>query len=532
MNAAHPKHRTELPVPPRALQLISTPVEDLTNVNTLRNRVTPTLIAAALALIGSGFVAPATAQTMHIETSGRGQALIFPYYTVRNGTVSFVSLVNQTVSAKAVRVRVREAVGGQPVAELNVFLSAKDVWTAAIVPTTDGASIVSNDKSCTQPKFSGSTSSNPVPLAFSNAAYATDALSALDRTREGYLEVIEMATVDNPSLLGKDVSHVAGVPACRLTDDAGIALVQDPLAGVVNSIAAPSGGFVGTMSFINLADGLSVSYNATAINGFWKTGVDAPTPKITSSVSKLPDLASGGNGTITVTDKGKTYVSTFARSVDAVSALFMNSTISGEYAFTTDGVLSNVFVVTQPTKPYYVYSANPAPYQRLFSQSTGSACDDGNFTSLDREEFISSVPDDFGIPLPGYVRTLQWCGTANVIGFTSYGGSIAAAPTAFDSPQLSSLAVLQNQGLPAPLGKEGGHLQMAATAPSARLVPTSSFVLARSDATGELAWTPATHTYIGLPMIGFALFVAKYNAGSPQQNFGNLNPLSTQRDIR
>ena len=412
-----------------------------------------------------------------------------------------------------------------------MFLSAKDVWTAANVPTADGASIVSNDKSCTQPKFSGNTSSNPVPLAFSNAAFATDALSALDRTREGYLEVIEMATVDNASLLGKDVSHVAGVPACRLTDDAGIALVQNPLAVPATSVAAPSGGLVGSMSFINLGDGLGVSYNAIAINGFWRTSAGAPTPSITSQGSRLPDLTSGGNSTITVTDKGKTYVSTFARSIDAVSALFLSSSINGEYAFTTNGVLSNVFVVTQPTKPYYVYSADPAPYQRPFTPSAGSACDDGSFTSTDREEFIGSPPDDFSRP-PGYVPPLQWCGTANVIGFSSYGGSIAAAPTAFDSPRSRRLSVVQNQGLPAPLGREGGRIEMGATAPTAVLVPTSSFVFARSNATGELAWTPATHTYYGLPMIGFALSVAKYSAGSPQQNFGNLNALSTQRDIR
>ena len=537
MNAAHPKHRTELPVPPRALQLISTPVEDLTNVNTLRNRVTPTLIAAALALISQGFTVPATAQTMHIETSGRGQALIFPYYTVRNGTVSFMSLVNQTASAKAVRVRVRESVGGQPVAELNVFLSAKDVWTAAIVPTTDGASIVSNDKSCTQPKFSGSTSSNPVPLAFSNAAYATDALSALDRTREGYLEVIEMATVDNPSLLGKDVSHVAGVPACRLTDDAGIALVQDPLAGVVNSIAAPAGGFVGTMSFINLADGLSVSYNATAINGFWKTGVDAPTPKITSSVSKLPDLASGGNGTITVTDKGKTYVSTFARSVDAVSALFMSSSVNGEYGFTTDGVFSGAFVVTLPTKPYYIYSTQLAPYQRRFDTGTSRACDDGQSIDTDREEYIYVLSDVIFGAVANYAPT---CGVSNIFGFAGRNGSneVPVAPkpastTAFDSPWMQTIALVQNQGqFVAPLGREGGHVAITAINPNAVLIPTSSSVLTRSATTGDLIWTAASHTYVGLPMIGFALSVAKYKVGSPQQNFGNLNPLSTQRDIR
>ena len=181
-------------------------------MNTLATR----FVLTALTLSCAALAMPAAAQTMHVETSGRGQALIFPYYTVRNGTVSLVSLVNQTVAAKAVRVRVRESVGGQPVAELNVFLSAKDVWTAAIVPTADGASIISNDKSCTLPKFSQNTSPTSIPLPFSNAAYLTDTPSALDRTREGYLEVIEMASLPNSSSLGKDVTHVAGVPSRKL----------------------------------------------------------------------------------------------------------------------------------------------------------------------------------------------------------------------------------------------------------------------------------------------------------------------------
>jgi len=56
-------------------------------------------------------------------------------------------------------------------------------------------------------------------------------------------------------------------------------------------------------------------------------------------------------------------------------------------------------------------------------------------------------------------------------------------------------------------------------------------VRSRPATTGELVWTPAAHTYYGLPMIGFALSVAKYNAGSPQQNFGNLNALTSRRRI-
>ena len=315
------------------------------------------------ALCAAGLVsAPglAAANTLQLSQEGAGEVLIFPYYTVRNGTLSFLSLVNQTASGKALRLRVRESYGGRPVAEMNVFLSPKDVWTAAIVPSGDGAAIISNDKSCTFPAISGSSTG----LVLSNTAFinepSTSTLPVMDRVREGYLEIIEMATIPAENrLLLRDILHVAGVPACKLVADGATAGIDPVALGIPT---APSGGVVGSMGFININDGLSASYNATGINGFWKTGPGAAVPTIAPVTAAKPDLESGANPTITVTDEGKTYFSTFARSIDAVSALFMASTINGEYGFTSDGVFSNALVVTLPTKPYYVYSTVLAPF--------------------------------------------------------------------------------------------------------------------------------------------------------------------------
>jgi hypothetical protein len=490
----------------------------------------PTHLALTLALGCAATATPATAQTMHIDTGGRGQVLIYPYYTVRNGTVSLLSMVNQTNAGKALRLRVRESVGGRSVAEMNVFLSPKDVWTAAIVPAGDGAAIISNDKSCTNPVISGKTAG----LAFSSAAFIGDGAPptqpmqttrpALDRVREGYIELIEMATIATEKALGKDTTHIAGVPACKLTTDP-VAAVD--LTSGTFPLTAPSGGVMGSMSFINLNDGLGVSYNATAINGFWKTGADAPALNIPPISVAAPDLASGGNGNITVTNQGKTYLSSFTRSIDAVSALFMSSTINGEYGFTADGVFSNAWVITTPTKPYYVYSATLGPFQRAFSADTAEACDDGILFSVDREEFVGAEPDVFSGGQPYFEPPASWCTSANVYGFSS----TSVGNTAFDSPRMKRLNAVQNQGQSAPLGKEGGHLQITAINPTAMLVPARSSVLTRSATTGELEWVSAAHTYFGLPMLGFALSVAKYNTGSPQQNFGNLNALSTQRSI-
>jgi hypothetical protein len=514
----------------------------MTGTRSLVKTPTARLTLTALALACATALSEDTAaQTMHVDSSGRGQVLIFPYYTVRNGTYSFVSLVNETNNAKALKVRVREAMGGRPVADFNVFLSAKDIWTGGIIPTTDGAAIISNDKSCTLPKFD----SAGTPLAFSNTAYAAESAAAfatLDRTREGYLEVLEMATVPNLTALGKNVTHVGGVPSCTLVAEASTPAIQ-------TTLTAPSGGLFGSMSFINPTDGMSVSYNATAISGFWKTGAGTTT-SITAPGSATPDLTSGGNGMITVTDKGKTYVSTFAQSIDAVSALFMNSSFGGEYAFTSDGVFSNAFVVMAPTKPYYIYRGSslnpvlPTPYQRVFNGMAGQSCDDIVTSSYDREIYVPITGDSLTpqyLPIDfraicGVVSTVEFAVTGYIpyVGLPGTGlGSEAATATAFHSPQTKVASVPQNQGRkPITLGQEGGHLFVTPVSPNGFLVPLSTQQLSRSATTGELEWTNVAYTYFGMPMIGFMLSVSKYNAGSPQQNFGNLNPLSMTRTIR
>ncbi len=501
----------------------------------------PRLITKALCaagLLSTLALGVTHANTLQLSQEGAGEVLIFPYYTTRNGTLSFISLVNQTTSGKALRLRVRESFGGRSVAELNVFLSPKDVWTAALVPSGEGAAIISNDKSCTFPALSGSTSG----LVFSKENYVNElpftATATFDRLREGSIEVIEMATVSNLTALGRDIVHTSGVPACKIVADASAAPAQ-------STLSAPSGGVVGSMSFININDGLSVSYNATGINGFWKTGPGAPVPTIAPVTAATPDLTSGANTTVTVTDEGSTYVSTFARSIDAVSALFMASKVDAEYGYTTDGIISSNLVMAFPTKAYYIHAPQstfptgpitpPVPFQRPYNPDMGTACDDGSLRSTDREEFVGSTGDGFGVPLPRPYSGPNWCGVTYVAGFSTVfnpDSSLAPQPGPFNSPRMDILNAVQNQGqVIVSVGKEGGHLSIQATNVNAFLKPISSSVLARSATTGEMTLTAAAHTYYGLPMLGFSLSIAKYNAGSPQQNFATLYPMSTQRKI-
>ena len=101
------------------------------------------LLAAAVAATG--------AQAVHISPNGTGQVLIFPYYTVRNGFATLVSVTNTQANTKMVKVRFREGMNGREVSDFNLFLAPNDSWTAAVVETADGARIITNDNSCVTP---------------------------------------------------------------------------------------------------------------------------------------------------------------------------------------------------------------------------------------------------------------------------------------------------------------------------------------------------------------------------------------------
>src|SRR5262245_24439066 len=98
----------------------------------------------ALASIGA-FGAMDAGQAVNLSAEGRGQVLLYPYYTTRPDRApprgvdgepyaTLLSVVNTTPSAKAVRVRFLEGRNGREVLDFNLFLSPFDVWTAAVLP--------------------------------------------------------------------------------------------------------------------------------------------------------------------------------------------------------------------------------------------------------------------------------------------------------------------------------------------------------------------------------------------------------------
>ena len=237
-------------------------------MNTFNRKSLYAALAGLGALSGMG-----AAEAVNLSPEGLGQALIYPYYTVRNGANGFayntlLSVVNTTASAKAVKVRFLEGKNSKEVLDFNLFLSKNDVWTATVVATATGAAVTSGDNSCILP--------NQLPAAgqpFVNFAYSTDgADSSLDRTREGYVEILEMATyLPTTSTTALIVTHnssgVPGLPAMRPTSHAP---TSRRIAG--SDARDPQGGLFGGLTLINVFDGSAYSQDATALDHVFENG--------------------------------------------------------------------------------------------------------------------------------------------------------------------------------------------------------------------------------------------------------------------
>ena len=236
-------------------------------MNTFKRKALATAVLGTLGVAGS-------AHAIFQDPNNLGQALIYPYYTVNNDPAgnafnTFISVVNTTTDVKVVKVRFREGKASEEVLDFNLYLSPNDVWTGAIVPaSTDSTSsghLVTSDVSCTNP---------PIPAGgvdFRNFQYVGDPRSArhaLDRTREGYAEMFEMAVIDPLTAAWSAAVHSlgsSGAPAC------GSILTGNPAGGGAVAAAAtlpPSGGLSGTGTLINVTSGRDTMYNANAF-GAW-----------------------------------------------------------------------------------------------------------------------------------------------------------------------------------------------------------------------------------------------------------------------
>ncbi len=366
------------------------------------------LRSAAIAVAVTGASA---AHAVHVNPDGLGQVLLYPYYTVQNNFVTAIHVVNTTDQAKAVKVRFLEGKNSQEVLDFNLYLSPHDVWTGTVVPDfTNGARLTSADKSCIAPRYL-SAAGEP----FRNTVFSTDpGATDPNRRAEGYVEIIEMGVLTNPAQITA-VTHVAGTPpGCA-------AIAAADFAGTV-SVSAPTGGLFGSGHLVSVNGGVRESYDPTALDAF------STDPLWTRSGSILPSLADVFPATAEIIDGNNVIVfradAPGGRAIDAVSAVLTQDVIANEYTIDAGRLSQTDWIVTFPTKRFYVTDPliGPAPFQNMWDARTLTACHNVEFQYYDREEAgITPGAGDFSPepPIPGFAL----CTEVNTL--TLYRSSVA-----------------------------------------------------------------------------------------------------------
>lgn len=328
-----------------------------------------------------------------LSPSGTGQALIFPYFTVASSSATpgsryttLISIVNTTDRGKALRVQFHEGKRAAIVHELNLFLAAGDVWTAALSPDAQGRTMLATqDRSCRLPVSSA-------PFSFDPLDWAPNGVPA---PGEGYFVVLEMGTAASRSALEDAITHVIGEPPCNLPADAQIAA----------QLEAPSGGFHGSATILNVLEGTAYSYDAVALEE-WR---DSPLygPPGSTSVS----LFSASPPSSTVIDGSIAYRSSWTTGADAVSAALMVAQLEFEYTVELAIAGSTDVAMTFPTKTHYAaQTAATAPFSAVWSAS--GACEQADEITFDRERRVVGTISGYPEPPPTPRASLCW--TTNV----------------------------------------------------------------------------------------------------------------------
>ncbi|MCF6263967.1 MAG: hypothetical protein L3J24_10330 [Xanthomonadales bacterium] len=494
------------------------------------------LVTAVLAGVAGIAGIASSAQAVNINPDGLGQVLIYPYYTTNNGLQTVLSVVNTTDEAKAVKVRFLESLNSREVLDFNLYMSAYDVWTAALYDNAGVPTMETVDSSCTVPYFFSNSMGIQPFLNFAYSGPNADAdpeRASITRASEGHFEVIEMGAMFGPSAAAATHVQPGAGPNQQLPADcaalvAAWSIVDDVdgywLADSSVDISAPTGGLFGGAALINVGEGTMFSYDAKAINGFWDDSVSAGV-RHSGPGDELPSLTSGQATTANLfDDQGNALALTYTSSIEAVSALFMHDSVMNEYAIIAGLAARSEWILTFPTKRFYIDPAFAgvgvpiAPFTDAL-RTNATACEDLSIDFWDREEGVPTATPGSTVPLPSPlppviipdVISFELCAETNVIRFDE-------REDAPDDQQTPAAPIVGTNGFDSlvtftlPIGYDAGwaRIDMPLNRDNAGILQPN-----RMDAQGLL----------GLPVVGFwfeSFTNGNLNGGTVLANYGGI----------
>ncbi|MFC3194121.1 hypothetical protein ACFODZ_07700 [Marinicella sediminis] len=363
-------------------------------------------------------------QAVSINPDGTGEVLIYPYYTARNNFNTSYSIVNTTAEAKAIKVRFLEGHQGVWMLDFNVYLGPFDVWTGALIPTTSSLPPVTGEPSVMH--LTNDLSCAP-DLDKSGTEFLPDSLPAgadMERSTEGYLVVIEMGQVNGASAAAIQHDGTGTPNDCTSLEtawDNGGYWFNDPNV----DLSAPTGGLTGSLSLLNIAEGLAMGHDAVALSAFWQgDGMH------TNPGNFFPHLGNAFPQSTLVTDQGIESFN-WINGYEAVSAVLMSESILNQYDLSPFLIAFSEWVLNFPTKRFHTASEFDVPAP--FSNYGDDVCINAQLHVYD--------PNTLTLP----EQSLLLCGTVGILEFLSMGDT-PGSQTAFLGSALFDNAMTSSGG--------------------------------------------------------------------------------------
>lgn len=417
-----------------------------------------------------------TADTLQFGNTGKGHMLLVPYFSTQEGNATLLTLVNtDTVNGKAVKVRFRGAKNSDDIFDFQVFLSPGDVWTANISQNAEGLSFLkTEDATCTKPAKSV-INSTPFVTKRLNPKSADLA----NETREGYVEIFNMADIPETSSVYPLIKHSSSVAKCANDGTnaawSGLDIDRDYLTYTQDKNAAetakvphfglanPTDGLFANWTIMNVPKALSWSGTASGIEAVGaapgaagalvyfpqmeKAATAAQVATYTAdplfgsnaankayvkaSLYDLPDMSSPYTKNATSAIQQATDLSAALAAVEVANEFWTEASIEADtdWVFTMPTRRYNVAVdYLAPTKPAAIYNVGATYFTADNTAISGDAVCVSDITSFvwDREENTTvSGP----VISPGDTAA-PFCGEVSVIGFNNAEATTSAVMSA------------------------------------------------------------------------------------------------------
>lgn len=202
------------------------------------------------------------------NSRGLGHQLVFPYFTTQGSNNTLVNIVNtDTVNGKAVKVRFRGAGNSDDLFDFQVLMSPGDVWTASLAQDAAGVTkLTTTDNTCVIP------SKAAINVAFTNTLRVDPSKDIAAQTREGYIEVINMADIP-PTISLTTAGTLAANPlfATIKHNASGVATCDSTATGVATlaKLKVDPTAVGSTYGETNTLTGLGMVYPTTGLAGDW-----------------------------------------------------------------------------------------------------------------------------------------------------------------------------------------------------------------------------------------------------------------------